>query len=342
MRPPLAVRYLLAGTALFGGVKVVLRQAQLLARRGHNVSFVSAEPKPDWFDIAQPFIVDPAFDLRCLPAVDVTVATFWTTLEPAARDDRGAVAHYCQGFEASYTHNEAEHPSILDAYRLPVPAMAVSPHLVELLAERFGRPGRVVPQPLEPWFSPENRTVPGTPPRVLVPSPFEIDWKGVATALRALVKLRASGFPFRLVRLSQWPLSETERELIEPDEFHCHLAPPRVAELMRGCDLLLAPSWEQEGFGLPALEAMASGVPVVASDVSCYRGFAAEAARLVSVENTSAFARAARELMLDGSEWQRRRASGLAVAARFSEELAASAAEEALYWIASGAWRGGL
>ncbi|MCI2425300.1 N-acetyl-alpha-D-glucosaminyl L-malate synthase BshA [Candidatus Acetothermia bacterium] len=40
----------------------------------------------------------------------------------------------------------------------------------------------------------------------------------------------------------------------------------RVSSLLRAADLLLLPS-ETEGFGLVALEAMASGVPVVASDV---------------------------------------------------------------------------
>ena len=39
-----------------------------------------------------------------------------------------------------------------------------------------------------------------------------------------------------------------------------------VADLLRGVDLFLLPS-ETESFGLAALEAMACGVPVIASDV---------------------------------------------------------------------------
>jgi L-malate glycosyltransferase len=41
---------------------------------------------------------------------------------------------------------------------------------------------------------------------------------------------------------------------------------PRIEELISVCDLFLLPS-TQESFGLAALEAMASGVPVVASNI---------------------------------------------------------------------------
>ena len=52
------------------------------------------------------------FRAAVLPDADVTVATFWTTLEAAA-GARGEAVHYCQGFEAACTHNTADHPAIL-------------------------------------------------------------------------------------------------------------------------------------------------------------------------------------------------------------------------------------
>ena len=141
------------------------------------------------------------------------------------------------------------------------------------------------------------------------------------------------------MRLSQWPLSDAERALLEPDEFHEHLPPSQVPELVAGCDLLLAASWEQEGFGLPVLEAMASGVPVVASDVSSFRDFAAPAARLVPFDQPQAFAAAAREILESPALWRRMRRAGRKVARGYRESHSARVAEEVLEWVASGDWR---
>ena len=338
----LSVRYLLEGSALFGGTKVALRHAELLARRGHRVSVVGREPRPEWHRPAAggapggavEFVLRPDLDLAGLPPADLTVATYWTTLAPAA-EAAGAALHLCQGYEASYSHNRADHAAIRAAYARPLPAMVVSPHLGELLAREYGRPWRAVPQPLEPEFRPAFRRRPRRPPRVLVASPFEIDWKGVATALEAVALLRARGVDCRLVRLSQWPQPAEERALLAADEFHAGLPPAEVPELVRSCDLLLAPSWEQEGFGLPALEAMASGVPVVASDVSCYRAWAAGAARLVAPDRPEDFAAAAATLLTEPAEWRRLRRAGLERARGHRERVTAAAVEAALQWALS-------
>lgn len=333
------VVYLLEDTPLFGGVKVVFRQAALLARRGHAVSVVSPGERPTWLPVEAEFRRTRGLEPREIPPAEVTVATYWTTLAKARAGARGEVVHFCQGFEGCYTHNRADHPAIDAAYRSPLPALVVAPHLASLLAERFGRPARVLPQPLEPEMAARFRLAPRRRPRILVPGPFEIDWKGAATALEAAAILRREGFPFELVRLSQWPQTEAERRLFAADEFHCHLPVGEVPALLRSCDLLLAPSWEQEGFGLPLLEALACGVPAIASDIAAFRFFAAPAAVLVSPRDPAAFARAARELLSDGGSWRRRRAEGRRLTAAFDERHAGAAAEQAFEWVASGAWR---
>ena len=336
---PLRIVYLLEDTPLFGGVKVVLRQANLLVRRGHHVTVVSPGKAPEWFPLEATFRRTPGLDRKDIPEGDVVVASYWTTLPRALEADRGEVVHYCQGFEGSYTHNEAEHSAIEEAYSLRVPAMVVSPHLGELLRDRFGRPARVVPQPLESSWSPRFRRRPRRVPRILVTSPFEIDWKGVVISLGAIRAMRDAGMDCQLVRLSQWPLSAEEKAVLEPDEFHEHIAPEEVPSLLRGCDLLLAASWEQEGFGLPVLEAMASGVPTVVSDISCFRAWAQDAATFAPVDDVEAFARQSREILADVRRWRAQRRAGLRLAKRYREARAARVAEDVLRWVAEGAWR---
>jgi glycosyltransferase involved in cell wall biosynthesis len=336
-KKPLRVVYLLEGSALFGGTKVVLQQANLLLRRGHDVTVVGKEPDPTWFRLEARYRRAQELEPAAIPEADVVVATFWSTLAPALAAGKGPVVHYCQGLEYTYTHNGAEHERILEAYRQPLPALVVSPHLGIELESRFGRRSRLVLQPLESGMRSHGRLRPRRRPRVLVVGPYEIDWKGVKTALLAAQKMRDAGVDFRLVRLSQWPQTDAEREVCEADEYHCHLRPQEVARLLQQADLLLAPSWEQEGFGLPVLEAMSCGVPVVCSNVSCYRGFAEGVGTLVPTDDPEAFAFAGSRLLVEPDLWRRHRHAGLTRAMDYSEDRATASAEAALQWVVAGA-----
>ena len=338
--PPLRINYLLEDTALFGGVKVVLHHAELLRRAGHRVTVVSKGPRPSWYRTGDGFLEVAGFTPEEVPAADLHVATFWTTVEAAVAQPSGQAVHFCQGFEAGLEHNRDQHPKIIDVYSKRLPTWTVSPHLGELNRSRFGRPFRLVTPALEPFWRPGDRRHPGRPARVLVPHPFEFYMKGVDTALNAVRRLRADGLDLKVVRLSQWPLGREERALIEPDEFHHHIQPERVAELLRGCDLLLAPSWESEGFGLIVLEAMACGLPVVASRIPSHLAFADGVAELVGERDADGFADAAGEILADPERWSRMRSRGLERARGFSEAVVAEALDQAARWAASGAWGG--
>jgi len=337
--PSLRINYLLEDTALFGGVKVVLHHAELLRRAGHRVRVVSCGPRPEWYPTGDGFRTVPELSPEHVPEADLHVATFWTTLEVATALPSGQAVHFCQGFEAALEHNRDEHPRILETYSRVVPTWVVSPHLGELNRDRFNRPVKIVPPGLEPYWRPRRRSGPGAHPRVLVAHPFEFYMKGVDTALGAVGQLRDRGVDLRLVRLSQWPLGDAERELMEPDEFHHHLDPPEAAVLLGGCDLLLAPSWESEGFGLAVLEAMACGLPVVGSRIPSHESFADGAAELVPATDVEAFAAAAGRILSSPRRWRSMRRRGIENAQRFSEMTVATILDQAARWVASGSWK---
>jgi alpha-1,3-rhamnosyl/mannosyltransferase len=73
-----------------------------------------------------------------------------------------------------------------------------------------------------------------------------------------------------------------------------------------------------EGFGLPVVEAMASGVPVVTSSVSCLQEIAGDAAELVHPDDVDGFGAALKRLVEDDARHAELRALGLARARRFS------------------------
>jgi glycosyltransferase involved in cell wall biosynthesis len=92
--------------------------------------------------------------------------------------------------------------------------------------------------------------------------------------------------------------------------------------LYRRARVFVLPSlWE--GFGLPLLEAMASGVPVVASDIPVHREVAASAARFAPAEDVETLARAIDDVWRDDSLRSRLVAGGRERVASFSWEASA-------------------
>ena len=55
--------------------------------------------------------------------------------------------------------------------------------------------------------------------------------------------------------------------------YHTGLKETEMAELYRETDIFISSSLEGEGFGLPAIEALASGVPSILTEVSTYKNF---------------------------------------------------------------------
>jgi glycosyltransferase involved in cell wall biosynthesis len=92
--------------------------------------------------------------------------------------------------------------------------------------------------------------------------------------------------------------------------------------LYNGASLFVFPSL-YEGFGLPVLEAMACGTPVITSNVSSLPEVAGNAAMLVDPYNVDALAGTMRHVLSDQALAADLRARGLQRAQQFSWERTA-------------------
>jgi O-antigen biosynthesis alpha-1,2-mannosyltransferase len=95
-----------------------------------------------------------------------------------------------------------------------------------------------------------------------------------------------------------------------------------LPDLYRGAQLFVFPSL-YEGFGLPILEAMASGIPVIASNVASMPEVAGDAAILVDPHDSKAIAEGIARILVEDRLRQAMIEKGLARARRFTWDAAA-------------------
>ncbi|MFI5120913.1 MAG: glycosyltransferase family 4 protein [Thermoanaerobaculia bacterium] len=313
--------YVLESLEMSGGVKVIVEHAEGLASRGHDVVVVTRDARHDWIDVHVPVIEVPAFDAATLPEADVHVATWFPTVVPTVRARRAPkIVHFSQGYEALYANCFHRQDEIEEAYQAPVPKLLISSHLKDLFEGRFPGPFYVLPQTLraEKFRPLELRTAPRVPPVVGIVGPFELPIKGVPSSLRAVARLREAGREVILHRASLMPMLDAEKAMGRCDLYAHAISVDEMAKWYRRLDLLLFSSTDAEGFGLPPLEAMASGVPAVISDIPSLAVLPSDAVSRVPVGDSAATAREAARLLDDPALWAARRARGLEIAGTFT------------------------
>lgn len=154
--------------------------------------------------------------------------------------------------------------------------------------------------------------------------------KNIITLIKAFAKLRAQGLTgYQLVLVGQH--SSYREELMRAIEersltphviFTGHRSHAELPLVYRAVDLSVFPSLF-EGFGLPVLESMACGTPVVASNVTSIPEVAGDAALLVDPLDPDQIAEAMATLLTDNSLRRSLIERGLQRSQRFSWKEAA-------------------
>ena len=126
-------------------------------------------------------------------------------------------------------------------------------------------------------------------------------YKNQVTSIVVMERLqRKYGDSIRLVRLgrssSEWNLAIAGSSFQNQVTYLADLPSDKMPQLYNAVDCLLFPSW-YEGFGLPPVEAMASGTPVVTSCVASLSEVVGEAGLMVPPDNVVGLAEAVEALL---------------------------------------------
>jgi glycosyltransferase involved in cell wall biosynthesis len=264
---PLRIAYLIEDTQIAGGIRVAAAHADVLTALGHAVTLVTKGGPMKWRATHAKLAHVPAFSAIRPGDFDFVVGTFWTTLADAMQIAGKRAVHLCQGYEGSFTGYQHLKAEIDAAYALPIPKITVSPHLVPI-CRRFFDDATYVGQIVDAEFY-QPRAAPNDRPRVLLVGPAQADFKGIDVGYEAVRHARRQGAVFDLIRISQWlPAEDEPTELAA--EFHVAVTTDMMAAMFAASDIFLGPSRSEEGFGLPAAEAMAGGIPAILSEIPSF------------------------------------------------------------------------
>jgi glycosyltransferase involved in cell wall biosynthesis len=157
--------------------------------------------------------------------------------------------------------------------------------------------------------------------------------KGLDVLVRALTEKGAPELPLVVVGRTGWggvePLELAAEAGLPRDRLRLlgSISDQDLAVVLRGATALVVPS-RSEGFGLPALEGMSAGVPVVTSDDPALVEVGGGATVTAPVGDVAALADALAQVVSDATLRDRMTAAGRARAAEFGWDKAAAALME--------------
>ncbi len=321
------IAYLLEDTEQSGGVRVPLAHADALIERGHRVRIVTKGLPLTWRSSRADWVYVDDFREYGASSDDFVVGTFWVTVPYAHALAGERAVHLCQGYEGSFSAYEAVRGQIEAVYSLPIPKLVVTKSLIPI-CRRFTDEVTDIGQVVEDEFYRPGTPREHEPLRVLLCGQSQADLRGIGEGYGAVTHARWFHQKLDLIRVSPWAPSK-EEPLDSVQEFHVALTTAEMTRLVHSCDVLIAPNHREEGFGLPAAEAMASGIPCVLTSIPSFRSFddVPDYALFAPEENAIELGERLIELLSDASLRERLRGRGREVAEQWRVRFVADRLE---------------
>lgn len=285
---------------------MLLEYANFLQKEGHNVEILIQEKRGLLSNYIDAKIVSN-FSPNNIPECDIIIASTPKEVLKSWDSRKGKVVHFCQGFEITdleqRIRGEAlpfryQKKGLLNSlkvykkrkswkrkvrridrtYRLPTHLITVSAHLKKLLEKRYKRPVYLCRNGVhQEFFYPDKNWKPvtfsdGRPLRIVNVGPYNVALKGIPDTLRATELLKREGLPIQFIRVSPH-ISDAEKDNPLIDEAYENISQKELGKLFRSCDVYVSNSTEGEGFGLPAMEALSTGLLCILSSISSYLDF---------------------------------------------------------------------
>jgi glycosyltransferase involved in cell wall biosynthesis len=338
-KPRLHITYLISSIlGVTGGNQTLLRQAEEMHRRGHDVTIVTHTARPDWFQFQTRVIQAPAGQplAASAPPSDIVVATYFTNAHDLAAIKAPVKIYYAQGDQyvfadatmADTPQNRRWRELSRASYLLPgIRFVPNSRNLADAVKKLCGR-GHDAILPVctdQTIFRPLQRSLPGSRLRLLIVGPDSrgteaepLLFKGIQDIHDALQILARKNPHFTAVRMSA-----TGPDIFSHFPCEFYIAPgDEMKTALFGTSHILIYASHYDSCPRPPQEAMAAGCAVVCTATSgameyCRDG---ENALLVPIKSPQAIADAVERLIGDHALREKLVQGGLATAREYPRE----------------------
>jgi glycosyltransferase involved in cell wall biosynthesis len=310
------VIFVLNATTISGGIKVVFEEAEGLAGRGYDVEIWSLQGQPDWTELAIPVTTFRSyFDmLRALRSEDaIKVATWWETQQVVLLGSavRGIPVSYIMEFESwFYPTQPLSQAAVAASYRPEFHNVTIASYQQQELAE-VGVSATLIPVGFDPRLFRTLKRVKRRDDAVLALGRtfFQKNFALTEKAWKSLGDQRPTLLLFGY---------EPDMLVDERVEYTVRPSHSEANELYNTAAAFIQTSLH-EGFGLPVIEAMAAGCPVITTDSHGNRDFCFDGENCLVVEqgDVEGLAAAITRVLGDAELRKRLSAAGLETAERY-------------------------
>ena len=264
----LNITYVMTWTGVCGGSKIILEHANKLSNRGHKITLISHDTRPDWFPLEKKvqFIQVPWEEILCeqIPKeTDVIVATYWREIYECVEQRIAPVVYFEQGDfhlfdlekldKRTYDYINKQLKTINFIY-------TVSSFAKKKLHEIYDVDATVIPNAVDDkvfYYKPHKENA---IPNITIIGSEEAKFKRIQNITDALNIIKQNGYKFNLNWIT--PTEPKKNKDLKPI-----INPPQIVigNTLRKTDIYICASM-YESFCLPVLEAMTCGAAIITTD----------------------------------------------------------------------------